>query len=137
MNQQIRSFNENGHSDFPRWMIYKKMTDVTRDPSPSMLWVFIDENPDSINNAAFAVKMDMSGTRAAWQDGPATYHGGACGFAFADGHSEIKKWRDARTTGKYMQTTYLVSFSFGQLQPGNPDIQWMEDRTCCKGPGYP
>lgn len=136
MNQQIRSFNENGHSDYPRWNIYKKSTDITRDPGPATLWVFIDENPDSINDAAFAVKMDMSGAKAAWQDGPATYHGGACGFAFADGHSEIKKWRDSRTTGKYMQATYSFTFSYGQVQPWNPDIQWMEERTCCKGPGY-
>ena len=25
------------------------------------------------------------------------YHHLACGFSFADGHSEIKRWRDART----------------------------------------
>ena len=136
MNQQIRSFFENGHSDYPRWMIYRKSTDITGDPGPSKLWVFIDENPDSINDAAFAVKMDMSDARAAWQDGPATYHGGACGFAFADGHSEIKKWRDGRTLGRYMQTTYLYGFNFGQVQPWNADIQWMEERTCCRGPGY-
>src|SRR5207302_8474038 len=30
-----------------------------------------------------------------WQDIPASYHNGACGFSFADGHSEIKKWRSA------------------------------------------
>jgi prepilin-type N-terminal cleavage/methylation domain-containing protein/prepilin-type processing-associated H-X9-DG protein len=136
MNQQIRSFNENGHSDYPRWMIYKKMSDVTMNPNPSTLWVFVDENPDSINDAAFAVKMDMAGAQAAWQDGPATYHGGGCGFAFADGHSEIKKYRDPRSTSKYMQTTYMYSFNFGLVQPNNPDIQWMEERTCCKGPGY-
>jgi prepilin-type N-terminal cleavage/methylation domain-containing protein/prepilin-type processing-associated H-X9-DG protein len=136
MNQQIRSSYENGHSDYPRWMIYRKITDVTRDPNPSTLWVFIDENPDSINDAAFAVKMDMSGASAAWQDGPATYHGGACGFAFADGHSEIKKWRDPRSTAKYMLTTYSYSYSFGQIQAWNPDIQWLDERTCCKGPGY-
>jgi prepilin-type N-terminal cleavage/methylation domain-containing protein/prepilin-type processing-associated H-X9-DG protein len=136
MNQQIRSAPENGHSDFPRWMIYPKITAVTTDPGPATLWVFIDENPDSINDAAFAVKMDMSGSRAAWQDGPATTHAGACGFAFADGHSEIKKWKDGRSVSKYMLTTYTFGYNYGLLQPNNPDIQWMQDRTCCKGPGY-
>jgi prepilin-type N-terminal cleavage/methylation domain-containing protein/prepilin-type processing-associated H-X9-DG protein len=136
MNQQIREQNENGHSDYPRWMIYKKSTDLTSDPKPSMLWVFIDENPDSINDAAYAVKMDLAGRSATWQDGPGTGHGGACGFAFADGHSEIKKWKDGRTTSRYMLTTYSYGFSFGQTQPNNPDIQWEQDRTCCKGPGY-
>jgi prepilin-type processing-associated H-X9-DG protein len=136
MNMQIRDFPESGHSDYPRWMIYKKTSDMT-DPRPSLLWVFIDENPDSINDAAFAVKMDLAGATAAWQDGPATYHDGACGFAFADGHVETHKWQDARTTtSPAMITTYQHGFSFGQLQPWNPDIQWVEERTCCKGPKY-
>ena len=30
-------------------------------------------------------------------DYPASYHNKAGGFSFADGHSEIKKWQDART----------------------------------------
>lgn len=133
MNQQIRSFASNGHSDYPRWMIYKTTSEMT-DPRPSMLWVFIDENPDSINDAAFAVKMDLAGAAATWQSGPATYHSSACGFAFADGHSEMKKWKDPRTTRGAMLTTYMYSFSFGQTQPWNPDIQWVQERTCSKGP---
>jgi hypothetical protein len=60
-------------------------------PAPANLWIIIDENPDSVNDAAFAVAMG-SPTRAVttWQDGPATYHCVGCGFSFADGHSEIK-----------------------------------------------
>ena len=139
MNQQIRDFPENGHSDYPRWQIYKKLSDAVKDPKPSMLWVFIDENPDSINDAAYAVKMDLAGAGATWQDGPSVSpHAGACGFTFADGHSENKKWKDGRTTtSRSMITTYLYGFSFGQRQPWNPDIQWEQDRTCCKGPRHP
>ena len=101
-------------------------------PRPSSLWVMIDENPDSINDAAFAVKMDYQGRTSLWQDGPATYHGGACGFTFADGHSEIKKWRDGRTTSRGMTTTYTTRFNYGQLQSNNQDIQWVQDRTTAK-----
>ena len=137
MNQQIREQDENGHSDYPRWMRYKKTSDIRKDPKPAMLWVFIDENPDSINDAAYAVKMDLAGAQATWQDGPGTGHGGACGFAFADGHSEIKKWKDPRTTSRYMLTTYLYGYSFGQMHKWSPDIQWEQDRTCCKGPKHP
>jgi prepilin-type N-terminal cleavage/methylation domain-containing protein len=39
------------------WRIYKKTSDMVL-PAPSNLWVIIDENPDSINDAAFAVAMD-------------------------------------------------------------------------------
>ena len=138
MNQQIRDFAENSHSDYPRWMIYKKTSDAVKDPRPAKLWVFIDENPDSINDAAYAVKMDLAGAAATWQDGPSVSpHAGACGFLFADGHSEIKVWKDSRTTARSMLTTYLYGFSFGQMQKWNPDIQWEEERTCCKGPKHP
>src|SRR2546423_10805371 len=101
-------------------------------PLPVNLWVFIDENPDSVNDAGFAVKMDLQGNAASWQDGPGTTHCGGCGFSFADGHSEIKKWRDARTTSRPMLATYRFTFPYGQFQKNNPDIQWVQDRTSAK-----
>src|SRR5262245_13877341 len=71
-------------------IVYKKATDFRR---PAGTWVFLDEHPDSINDGAMVI--DTAGT--AWADVPASYHNGACGFAFADGHSEIKKWVVGRT----------------------------------------
>ena len=47
----------------------------------------LDEHPDSINDSLFAVPM----TGTAWVDVPASYHNGACGFCFADGHAESRK----------------------------------------------
>ena len=137
MSQMIRSW-PSGWSPappdaIPGWRIYAKSSDMTR-PSPAGLWVFIDENPDSLNDAAFAVVMDYQGRSAAWQDGPGTSHCGACGFAFADGHSEIKKWRDGRSVSGVMLTTYTRKFPYGQQQPLNLDIQWMQDRTSARPP---
>jgi len=60
-------------------------------PSPSMLWVLVDENARGLNDAAFAFQM----INPEWIDAPGSYHSGACGFAFADGHSEFHKWREA------------------------------------------
>jgi prepilin-type N-terminal cleavage/methylation domain-containing protein/prepilin-type processing-associated H-X9-DG protein len=57
-------------------------------PSPSSLWVLVDENADGLNDAAFAFEM----VNPQWIDDPGSYHGGSCGFAFADGHSEFHKW---------------------------------------------
>ena len=54
------------------------------------------------------------------------------GFAFADGHSEIKKWKDGRSFSGQMVTTYTRTFNYGQLQSNNPDIQWVQDRTTAK-----
>ncbi len=132
MSQMFRSEKENSDynhwSASPPWQYYPKTTTISA-PSPSLLWVTIDENPDGINDAAFAVTMDTQGQNAAWQDGPGTSHGGGCGFSFADGHSEIKKWKDPRTLAPPMLTTYVARFSFGQGQPNNPDIAWIQART--------
>ena len=130
VNQMFRDWSQ-GHSTSPPWAIYAKTSDI-RNPGPANLWVTIDENPDSVNDAAFAVKMDRQGPTASWQDGPATYHGGGCGFSFADGHSEIKKWRDGRTTSRPMLATYRFTFPYGVFQANNPDIAWVEERTSAR-----
>jgi prepilin-type N-terminal cleavage/methylation domain-containing protein/prepilin-type processing-associated H-X9-DG protein len=61
-------------------------------PSPSLLWVLVDENADGLNDAAFAFSMVPISGSPQWVDDPGSYHNGACGFAFADGHSEFHKW---------------------------------------------
>ena len=81
-----------GFQDYKQWL---KLTQV---PRPAKTWLMMDEHPDSINDGYFI--NNPSGT--AWQDIPASYHNGACGFSFADGHSEIKKWKSA--TSKYDQS---------------------------------
>ena len=128
MSQAFR-LHADEHWSAPPWRIYIRSSDLVL-PQPANLWVIIDENPDSVNDAAFAMQMGTPGrSLTIWQDGPATYHCGGCGFSFADGHSEIKKWKDPRSTGRTMQTTYLSRFTYAQAQPNNPDIQWAMDRT--------
>ena len=51
-------------------------------------------------------------------DWPGTYHNMACGFAFADAHSEIHKWKDTRTQ---VHNKNVMQ----QNQAGNIDIAWM------------
>ncbi|HEV8543210.1 MAG TPA: type II secretion system protein [Verrucomicrobiae bacterium] len=59
-------------------------------PTPTETWVFIDEHPDSLNDGFFA--FDALNPSPSWIDLPASFHNGAGGFSYADGHSEIKKW---------------------------------------------
>ena len=68
------------------YQCYFKESDVTQ-PSPSLMWVFIDEHPDSINDGAFDVEMP-EGASTVWVDVPASYHGNGCNFGFVDGHAE-------------------------------------------------
>ena len=59
---------------------------------PSKTQVFMDEHPNSLNDAAFGWSDDPQ----AIVDYPAAYHiGSAAGFSFADGHSEIHRWLSA------------------------------------------
>jgi prepilin-type N-terminal cleavage/methylation domain-containing protein/prepilin-type processing-associated H-X9-DG protein len=65
-------------------------------PNTSMTWVFADEHPDSINDG-YMIPPDGDNVTNIWGDMPASYHNGAAGFSFADGHSEIHKWVDPST----------------------------------------
>ena len=106
---------------------YRKDSDLTL-PGPSMTWVFVDEHPDSINDPYFV--LDMAAytswpTYTAWEDVPASYHNGACGFAFADGHAEIRKWLDPNTKAPILQQ-HPCSASGTTSQRDNA---WMAART--------
>jgi prepilin-type processing-associated H-X9-DG protein len=109
----------------PQYRKYVRQSDLT-DPPPSMMWVMVDEHPDSINNSDMAVKCDARGPAAQFIDYPASYHNGACGFSFADGHAEIRKWIDARTR---IPIHYNGTPPNSPASPNNPDIAWMQDRT--------
>ena len=108
---------------------YAKSSDMTA-PTPASLWVFADEHPDSINDAMLAVQCMYVGPFATIIDFPASYHNGAAGFAFADGHSEIHKW-----TGKTIQPA--ISWSSGgnlgdkSHAAGDSvnDVAWLQLRT--------
>jgi prepilin-type N-terminal cleavage/methylation domain-containing protein len=75
---------------------YKQWHKTTEVKNPSQMWVFIDEHPNTVNDAFFVCEFGGDGTRplpnASWGDIPAFYHNKACGFGFSDGHSEIKRW---------------------------------------------
>jgi prepilin-type N-terminal cleavage/methylation domain-containing protein len=99
--------------------LFLKMSDVVR-PAPAMLWMFIDENPDSINDGAFFnAQMDRR-----WIDTPANYHNGAGGLSFVDGHSEIKKWKTSVLLEK-------PNFTYAPptVRALDPDWDWLMDRT--------
>jgi prepilin-type N-terminal cleavage/methylation domain-containing protein/prepilin-type processing-associated H-X9-DG protein len=90
-----QTFGNGSWLKYDRWRIYDKLSII---PTPAKTWVFVDEHPDSINDAAFAVQCEGADKQASAMiiDFPASYHNGACGFAFSDGHSEIHRWRGSK-----------------------------------------
>ena len=106
------------------YRVYGKESDVI-DPGPSQLWVLIDEDQWSINDAAFAVSIGQP----KWVDWVGTYHNNAAGLAFADGHSEIHKWKDAKTRVPIVGgrgNTAQVSV------PNSIDWKWIAERSSAK-----
>jgi len=96
-----------------------KMTQVLN-PAPSLTWLYLDEHPDSINDAGFFAPRIGS-----WIDLPANYHNNAAGIAFVDGHSEVHKWRSSVPRVKVTLTT------FGGLGVAatDADVMWLRERT--------
>ena len=92
-------------------------------PRPSKTWLFIDEHPDSINDGYFINNPNVNH----WQDIPACYHNGACGFSFADGHSEIKKWLSGTSRYTAVQFSYPAVKTFDAT--GTKDFAWYLERT--------
>jgi prepilin-type N-terminal cleavage/methylation domain-containing protein/prepilin-type processing-associated H-X9-DG protein len=109
-------------------VLFYKEIDLVR-PGPASTWVFIDENPVSINDGSFICEPDIP----KWIDCPATYHNNAGGITFADGHAQIRKWTDDTVLHKWNPPT---------IQPGNPaftrldpsstpptDLQYLQDAS--------
>ncbi|HEX5222750.1 MAG TPA: prepilin-type N-terminal cleavage/methylation domain-containing protein [Verrucomicrobiae bacterium] len=90
-------------------------------PGPSETWVFLDEHPCSINDSGF-----FNPYVAQWTDQPASYHNGAAGFSFADGHSEIHKWVASLSTAqaKAVDTSY-TGVTAKPVVRGDKDLSWM------------
>ena len=116
--------------------LYLKFSEVVGGkptPGPAKTWVFLDQREDSINWGNFYTRMDGFDPRDPKkyrfeQDIPGAYHKQACGFSFVDGHSEIKKWRDQRTTPPLtpQQVNPIIA---DYPSPRNVDVAWLQERT--------
>ena len=126
------SKGRNRYVDFRQFL---KESNLTR---PADQFVMLDEHPDSINDGYYLNSPDtynpasdnVSQAPAGWGDLPASYHNGACGFAFADGHSEIKKWAGKTRTVrvKALKTEGFTSPALNTIQDKS-DIAWVLYRT--------
>jgi prepilin-type N-terminal cleavage/methylation domain-containing protein/prepilin-type processing-associated H-X9-DG protein len=99
--------------------------------TPVKTFVLVDEHPDSINDAAFAVQMAVPSMPLTMGDVriidfPASYHNGACGFSFADGHSEIHKWHGSSIRLPVTSTYIHLDNPAGDSKN---DIVWLSDVT--------
>lgn len=73
----------------PPFRAFRKQSDLVL-PGPSEIWVFVDEDPDRIDDGMFFCNPLVH----LWEEMPASTHGNIGGFSFADGHVESRRWRD-------------------------------------------
>jgi len=111
---------------------FKKESDFVVMGGPVNTWLFIDENPTSINDAYFAeYPPPPPTTTLTWVDYPATYHNRAGGISFCDGHAIIKKWTDPVVLNlpTWNSQNPPPQPSAMPATPGNGDLAWLQNLT--------
>jgi prepilin-type processing-associated H-X9-DG protein len=146
---RIRSYSMNGalgsdgtpqtdpHIKPKSWLPYPTYKNFVKEGEltilgPSDAWVLIDEDVDSINDGSFAVQMPAAAPATAWVDIPAKAHNNACGFSFADGHSDIHKWLQPQNIDSVDYTTKAKD-PVGHLS--DPDVLWVAKHTSLRADG--
>ena len=110
-----------------RYPLCTKMVSIK---SPVYKFVTLEEREDSINDGWYATDPD---TLYQIVDYSADYHNFATGFSFADGHAEVHKWKDHRTTPVLQPGTLLT---LNANLSGDKDILWLAQRAAGV-PTYP
>ena len=94
-------------------------------PVPSKAFTFIDEHENSIENGLFFVSKRTTPQPASWTwywvDFPSIRHAGGCGLSFADGHSEIWKFKEAKT------------YQIGAKDVSGVTDHWLQDQYTVNG----
>jgi prepilin-type N-terminal cleavage/methylation domain-containing protein/prepilin-type processing-associated H-X9-DG protein len=123
----------------PAWMtppnyleVFEKSSSIASAPGgTSQYWVFLDENPASINDGWFVCSPDTAppiSTPGLWWDVPASYHAGAGGVSFADGHAEIRVWTDPALLSFKLRGGPSITAT--GVAPGMvSDLQWLAQRS--------
>lgn len=109
------------------WLTYGKMTSFTK-PGPANTFVFMDENPRTINDGSIAISANASAGRTFLIDCPSNNHNGAVPIAFADGHVIIHKLQDSRTYTVTVVDGNVLQNSNAQI-PDDPDCFYLAGIT--------
>jgi prepilin-type N-terminal cleavage/methylation domain-containing protein len=96
MNDYVQPMDDPGYASTPwagaprGYNIYTKLSNMAL-PGPSKTWVFIEENPYSIDDGFFAVNPSETTT---WINVPAVLHGHSSMMSYGDGHATPRQWTD-------------------------------------------
>lgn len=119
----------------PRWLggggtnypVFRRFGDLRH---PAATFTFVDEHEALINDGYFAVDLSNTGhpegqgtpTPYVVIDFPTTRHGEGASFAFADGHVELRRWRDALRSRRDVSPGLWVP-------PTSRDARWLQEAS--------
>jgi len=101
----------------PQYVQFFKKAAITM---PTGIFVFLDEQADTINDGFFVNKLDEGN----WGNLPGPYHNAGSNLSFADGHMEYRHWT-VPGTARPVQGTRIDKFA--ALPP--TDFDWLKQRT--------
>jgi prepilin-type processing-associated H-X9-DG protein len=130
-NSGTQAGNDGGWPFAHPYMVYSKLSSIT---PPDKVFVFLDMREDRVNWSNFMTDMTgyspyNPGAYAFTTDLPGMYHNLAAGFSFADGHSEMKKWRDPRTTPPLVAGGDISNIPDSTPAPNSVDVAWLQDHS--------
>jgi prepilin-type processing-associated H-X9-DG protein len=112
------------------WRTYARTSEVVG-PTPANLFVLLEESPNGLDDACFALRMNVPD----WLNYPAGLHQGGGNLGFADGHAEFHKWLNPVVTRRHWTFRYWPPairsepiYSFNPLRT-NLDWVWLSQRT--------
>jgi len=126
---RVRSISMNGWMgpNAPAWnpgyTVFAKTSQLVK-LGPSQALVYLDEREDSIDDGYYAVDMTKGGG-ASLVNFPGSFHNRAGGLTFADGHAEIHRWIDPRTTPPFKKGQKR---EFTAMKD-NRDLTWLQDHA--------
>jgi prepilin-type processing-associated H-X9-DG protein len=122
--ERVRSISANAYVDgaggdatlTAGYKVFKKFSDFSSRLSVSDCFLYLDENPKSLNDGWFLYNL---GAAPAINDLPAVNHGKWSSFSYVDGHAELHKWVD-------------VFLNYAPSGTGGKDTGWLAQHGTCK-----
>ena len=115
------------------WTVFAaaKGADLT-DPGPANSWLFLDEHPNAIDDEILYINPGDTNGVGFFSELPGSLHNGAGAVTFCDGHTEIHKWLDPRTTPPVNPTANVSIMGTYQqvfMTAPNQDLAWFASKT--------
>jgi prepilin-type N-terminal cleavage/methylation domain-containing protein len=103
--------------------MFRKTTDFNGTLGSSDTFVFLDENPASLDDGFFYIFESVNPNALSLSENfPAVNHGNSTSLTFADGHSELHKWHDV----------FLKISTASSGNPASSDNIWLTSHATVK-----